>query len=488
MKPKEFLEEVSKQIKYKPANKPITEELEAHIEDIKNDNLCKGYTENEAEEKAVEQMGDAKQIGKRLNKIHKPKFDWITVAIICILACIDGKFNIILHPESYLNIAYIQPSSTIRLVMIYLVIFLSIFIYFYDYRKICKHSNKIFILATLLNVVAYIRGSSTNGNILYGLLPFTCVSPTTFSVPLYIVAFAGFINEIDKPSKINIITSKGRTINSNILKIIGLSVLSIITSLMINFVSGFLIAMVYLIITTIQLLKRKQLKNIVITWTSSIILFSLLTTLICMVPTIHVYENDGLSSEFWFGVPTENKERIKISREEILKSAKLFGKADLEGKTLVDKNGMTYCDVEDFFGGAMRNGTFKFLDILCDYGWIASISLVSVIMLLNIKLIINAIKMKDTYGKLIMIAIASLYLMQTIGNLAMCLGIGIIAEFTLPFVSSGVGLGSVSFLVNILCISLILSIYRRKNINFEEPKKSKIYVAIENFFFEEVEE
>ena len=35
-------------------------------------------------------------------------------------------------------------------------------------------------------------------------------------------------------------------------------------------------------------------------------------------------------------------------------------------------------------------------------------------------------------------------------------------------------------------MSLILSTYRRKAINLEEPKKSKVFVKIENFFFEEM--
>lgn len=37
----------------------------------------------------------------------------------------------------------------------------------------------------------------------------------------------------------------------------------------------------------------------------------------------------------------------------------------------------------------------------------------------------------------------------------------------------------------ILCVSLTLSVYRRKNINFEEPKKLNIVSKIENFIFEE---
>lgn len=82
---KEFLNAVCKEIKYEPANKPIAEELEGHIEDIKSEYLCKGATEKEAEEKAVEQMGDATKIGKKLNKMYGPKLDWKLLVLICIV-------------------------------------------------------------------------------------------------------------------------------------------------------------------------------------------------------------------------------------------------------------------------------------------------------------------------------------------------------------------------------------------------------------------
>jgi len=82
---KEFLNTVCKEIKYEPANKAIAEELKGHIEDIKSEYLCKGVTEKEAEEVAVKQMGDAKQIGKKLNKMYGPKLDWILLILICMV-------------------------------------------------------------------------------------------------------------------------------------------------------------------------------------------------------------------------------------------------------------------------------------------------------------------------------------------------------------------------------------------------------------------
>lgn len=85
MNAKNFLNKVCEEIKYKPVRNGIFEELEQHINEIKEENTNKGMQEESAEEKAVLQMGDAQQIGKRLNKIHRPKLDWKLIILILIL-------------------------------------------------------------------------------------------------------------------------------------------------------------------------------------------------------------------------------------------------------------------------------------------------------------------------------------------------------------------------------------------------------------------
>lgn len=75
----EFLNSVCEQIKYKPIRNTISEELKNHIEDKKEELIENGQNEQEAEENAVEQMGDAKLIGKELNKVHKPQIGLETI-------------------------------------------------------------------------------------------------------------------------------------------------------------------------------------------------------------------------------------------------------------------------------------------------------------------------------------------------------------------------------------------------------------------------
>ena len=62
---KEYLNEICEQIKYKPVRKEIAKEIEDHINDIKEDLKNNGEDEEKAEIKAISQMGNAKEIGKK---------------------------------------------------------------------------------------------------------------------------------------------------------------------------------------------------------------------------------------------------------------------------------------------------------------------------------------------------------------------------------------------------------------------------------------
>ena len=430
---------------YKPANKLISEELETHIQDLKNEYLCKGYSEELAEEKAVEQMGNARQIGKRLNKIHRPKLDWKLLILSIILICFSIFNN---------KIDAVVESSILT---IFLLISSTLMIYFYDYRRLSRHSFKLYIIATIINIMACTLGARSYGSI-HGGIPFTNVAPTVISIPLYVIAFAGFID--------NIIKSLEQKLKSNLIKTIVLSLISIVVLLMINTPSGMIVGMVYLIISTVELIKRKKIKYIVLLWVISLIVFLLLAS---------VEEN-------WFYAKLDETERIysyseeaviNEFRSEILNSAKLFGKTDLD-VDVIRLEGVDFSTLSYF----NEYSNFVFIDVLANYGWIVSICMVLLIILLNIRLIINSIKVEDSYGKLINNSISILFMLETVFNLAMNLGFGEITDFNIPLVAKG----KTSLIINMMCLALVLSVYRKKDINFDEPtqriKLSKILLKL----------
>ena len=81
-KSQSFLGEVRDQIKSKEAKEFVAAELDHHINEAKNKWMEKGIDEAAAEEKAVVQMGSPVTLGQQLNKLHRPKVDWLMVMLL----------------------------------------------------------------------------------------------------------------------------------------------------------------------------------------------------------------------------------------------------------------------------------------------------------------------------------------------------------------------------------------------------------------------
>ena len=57
-------------------------ELEFHLKKAKNTWIEKGLSEVDAEDKAVQQMGSPIKIGQELNKLHRPRVDWLIIILL----------------------------------------------------------------------------------------------------------------------------------------------------------------------------------------------------------------------------------------------------------------------------------------------------------------------------------------------------------------------------------------------------------------------
>ena len=73
---KGFMDTVCSQIRYKSIHKSISDELTDHICEQKSQYINQGLDEEEAVKKALQQMGDPVQVGKELDKAHRPRTEW----------------------------------------------------------------------------------------------------------------------------------------------------------------------------------------------------------------------------------------------------------------------------------------------------------------------------------------------------------------------------------------------------------------------------
>lgn len=431
MQIKEFLDSVCEQIKYKPIRENISDELKNHIEETKDAYIESGISEKEAEEKAIFQMGDAIEIGKKLNKIHKPKLD-ITLVILTIISLIFGFLVAYIRANSVEN-SFIKFAVFLAIGLVF-----GVGIYFANYKKILKYSNYIFILATGMTLITFWLGKPINGVSYYLDLGIVTISVPTIVIPLYIISFIGFLESMYEESKVKLKINFIKTYLA-----MGISLAIMLETSTVNFV---ILAITYLILFSIKLLQKQRKLTLILTW---VIIITALV--LCF---ISYFNSDGfrinrIIGSFYPETDPQGNGWVGVNQNRIIDTAKPFGKAG---------------DMSDSLNLFEEGTNFAFISILANYGWVLAVIMVSSIILLNIKLIINAIKIKDFYGKMLIIGFATMFIIQSLTNILMNLNMGLKVNINLPLVSYG---GS-ALITNIMIISLILSVYRRKDILINE--------------------
>ena len=459
---KTYLNNICKEIKYEPAKKSISEELELHMKEIKENYINDGMDEKTAEEKAVHQMGNAEEIGRSLNKIHKPHLDWKLLILIAIL--MGFSLIISIFKEVSGNGYYIGRS----IVYMILGVAISIGIYLFDYRKLKKCSFLIYIFATILMIMPIIGMGCYQRGVPYIYMGGFGFYPTTITVTLYIIAFIGFIVDYDKENIIKLkIQDEIFSINKDFIKILGLAIFSLIMMACHSRTTAIIIlSFVYIVITTIKIVSNKENKIRNLATLYGIITFMIVIFIQGLggIPT-------RVLSSFNPEIDPYNTGWIGLQQKDIMQNAELIGEANVDGRII---------DIDDLF----KDSNHTFIYLLGKAGIIPSAILVLAIILTSIKLIANAKNMKEQYGKFLIIGLSSLYIFQSVASVLMNINLGIQVGIEIPLVAYG----GFYFFISISSMALILSVYRRKDINFEEPKKlrkPKILTKIENVFFEE---
>ena len=295
----------------------------------------------------------------------------------------------------------------------------------------------LYIIASLFIILSLIAGIKYNGKPYLHII-FVSVSPAVISIPLFILAFIGFIQKIDKEKNVEVF---GFKINIDILSLILLSIFSLILFMGIQSVtSTFIVGVIYLIISTVKLLKENR-KYIIMLWGIPLLLGGIV---------ISLYINSGYDlnriwSSFNPEIDPDGNGYFGINQNLIINSAQLFGEAD---------------DTSNLITIFDEGTNFVLMSILAHYGWIITIGIIAAIILLNIKLIINAIKIKDIYGKLIIIGISCLFILQSALNILMNFNLGIKVDINIPLISYG----EINLIINMMCLALVLSVYRKKDI------------------------
>lgn len=452
----EFLNSVCEQIKYKPIRNIIAEELKDHIEDKKEELIEMGQNEEEAEKNAVEQMGDAEIIGKQLNKVHRTRLDWKLLIIIVVLLIFGFVISYIITENEHTEMMqymkegvseYITTNYMIKYACFVVLGFsIGVIIYFCDYKKIKNKPLILYIIATVVIILAFLFGISVNG-INFLRIGNYSIRSNTIAVPLYILAFIGFIENINEENKLTkLFKEKPIKTNANVLILVVLSLISLLMlSLIPSLSSVIVLAITYLILATKKIVRESEnkRKHLLILWGIPIIIG---TVFILFEVLANPYVLDKFISVY---NPEEYKETEgwrALNRKEIIESAQKFGKAE------------NMSDAIYLFDGFGNN---EIISILAHFGWIPTVTLIIAVLAFSIKLVINSFKIKEKYGSLIILGIGCMFILQSIFNVLINFNLLFDASFNLPFVTYGCG----ELVVNMMCLALIFAVYRKKDVN-----------------------
>ncbi|KML30984.1 MULTISPECIES: FtsW/RodA/SpoVE family cell cycle protein [Priestia] len=408
-----FLEQVKAQIKSKEAKAFVSAELHHHLNEVKSYWLQKGISDDQAEEKAVHQMGNPVSIGRNLNRIHRPKIDWVTLSLFA--AALLLGFLPLLSQDGMVD----NHFSTYKVVFVILGAMLALVMMFIDYRKLATKGWLFYLLGTLLLLFLTTNFNTfTEGQSVFKVGPLKIEG--LMAIPFFFLAWAGFFQ-------------------SNRFKMWKFLLLFLL-SLYFFLQCGLTTLFIYVTLTfTMIWWSKLNKKKIAIVLGSGFALVAAWGIIGWM--TVAYYQKYRVLS---FINPYNSEEYFGLSKvHHLFMDAGWFGKHSF---------------VDQMIPQADTN--FVFLSFTYYYGWLFASILFLVLSLVVVRIVLIAKRIGDSYTKLLLVGVIIIYTVQLVGHVGMIVGFFPMTNMSLPFISYG----WMPVLLNAFLIGIVLSIYRRKNL------------------------
>lgn len=185
MNRRSYLDSLLGQIHCKRACPMIEEELQGHIEEQKRDFMAHGMTDQEAEEAAVREMGDPVEVGRQLDKIHRPRTPYLLIGFIIVLSGIGVSVQIAINRLIEMGDGFGLYTSYVQdmLAGMGLGMVLMIVICCMDYRVIGKYAMHVWAALNGMLVLWEVAGVVVNGVIRTTAI--SCMLLPAFAAVLY---------------------------------------------------------------------------------------------------------------------------------------------------------------------------------------------------------------------------------------------------------------------------------------------------------------
>lgn len=419
----EYINNVCKLIKNKKVHNEIKEELLDHINDIIEDYLEIGMSLSVAADKALMQMGDAKVIGHDLNKAHKSNSDWLLLIITTFLIFFGFLTTAFLQLNNFNDSYYINYISKLSVFLVISIV-LSLFILKLDYRNLKKYSLPLYIISISLILLTLTFSPSINGARNWLVIGSVSINTLAITPILLIISLAGIFDNYNWTNKLSLF--KGL-------------ILVFIPAILFMSLSSLSTVLIYLIAAfTIMHISGFKLKYLIF-----------ISGTLCFILLLFIFNAEYRIRRFFiFLNPTQDIDNtgwIYNQLNTLRNSAGLLGTGSpINSSVLPD-----------------ANMEFALTSIIYCFGWIIGIMVITLVLSFIIRIAFISNNTKNTYGKLLVSGLCSLFAIQFILNILFNFSLSPILGINMPFISYG---GS-QLVINVISISIINNVYKFRNVS-----------------------
>ena len=417
-----YLDNVCSYIKNKKFHEEIKLELNDHIQDLVENYTSSGLTKEESTKKALLEMGSAEIVGIDLDNVHKANSDLMLLVFTASLI-IFGLFT-----AYFIQSTVSVPGNIVKksFIIVLTGIIISLGLTKIDFRCIKKFSIYLYAFSIILML-----STRTIAPVINGTKRFISVGPLSFDASeigclLLIISLAGIFDNYRWDSKKSLF--KGLIIS-----------LTPPCTLYYSFTSMSSFILCLISVASIMIFSGCKIKYIFLSY------FSLALGFIYYIFSNHYRINRILA----FFNPANDPNGTGYVYSKILTLTKSAGMIGNHNSTTLSSLPNPHTDL-------------VVTSVIYSFGWIGAIILFSIVVAFIIRIISIGIKIKDSYGKLLITGICTLFSFQFLFCILSSLSLFPALGFSMPFISYG-GTG---LLINILAVSLINNIYRNRNIKY----------------------
>lgn len=416
-----YINNVCGLIKNKKVHKDIKEELLSHIEEIVEDSIESGKSEEEAINYALEQMGAYDVVGSSLNKVHKAAPDWILLGITSVFIIFGILTLVVMGMNNALEAPIEMFISRIVLSLVIGILGVAV-ISKLDYRNVKKYSRNIYIGTIGISFISLYLSSIVNG-----ARGWVRIGPMSFNILhiapiLLVLSLAGIYENYNWSSF------------KNIFKGFVLGFVPVIIFLVAPSMSA--LVMYIIAVTTLMIVSGINLRYIVISFGaigSAFIMYIFAQAYRVLRITAFLRPTDDQYGAGW----------IYNQTDILRKSAGLFGQGANYSMGMLPEAHTDYI----------------LTYIIYTFGWIVGIILISLVLAFIIRIGFIGVKTKDKYGRLIVSGFCALFATQFIFNILINLNLAPSFSVSLPFISYE----RTALVVNMIAIGIITNVYKWRN-------------------------